>query len=72
MRNKKARYIRKTINNIIPVTNVVGMNVYRRTKRSLSRKEVPESIDFIIDRYESLFNRMHMAKLIKHKRLNSL
>lgn len=66
MRSKIAKQIRKTVNEIIPTVNIVGMNIYRNTKKSYNNKVVPKDIDTLITRYEDLHKRIETAKKIKY------
>lgn len=70
MNQKKAKQLRSVVNNIIPLINIVGRNVYRHVKRSYNKREIPSTVDFYINRYESLYNRMFNS--IKNKRLRAL
>lgn len=67
-----SKRLRREVDNLVPLTNVVGRNIYRHAKRAWSRHEGPVDIDPIINRYEQFHEAMEnnkKQKLIKELQL---
>ena len=66
MNGKAAKKIRKQCNEIIPLSNIVGKNIYRQVKKSYTNKERLKTLEEYMDRYEDLFTRQEINKAKKY------
>lgn len=71
MNQKKVKLLKKKINEIIPISNIVGRNVYRNIKKCYSKHIMPGLIDNYVDRYEFFYKTMENDLKNKYKRLVS-